>query len=174
MRHFLILLLALPGAAQAGESTLVIPDQGWQISFDAPALTKMGEQNRPGQYVYEANSGKFNLPLYVEDPSCSGGKSHKDFYKCFWPKSSRNPMIVQSTVVATESPGYYKVAYDVEAPWNGQTIKLKNVNYLISYRGKWTDLHISIVEPTEADLTILASFEKSLTYSETGAPKAGG
>jgi hypothetical protein len=106
------------------------------------------------------------LSLFVEDPSCSGGKTHKDFYKCFWPKSSRNPMIVQATVAATEMPNYYKVAYVIEAPFDGRTIKQMNVNFLISYRGKWTDLHISVVEPTAADLAILDVFEKSLSYAE--------
>jgi hypothetical protein len=172
MRCILVLLILISGAAHATQTTLVIPEQGWQLSFDAPALTVMGEENRPGQYVYVANSGKFNLSLYVEDPSCSGGKSHKAFYKCFWPKSSRNPMIVQASVVATEGPKYYKIAYDIEAPLEGRTVKAKNINFLISFRGKWTDLHISVVEPTEEDFAILDAFEKSLNYSETTTAEA--
>jgi len=176
MRWLLLSLLAVSGTAAASETTLEIPGQGWQLSFDAPSLTKVDEHDRPGQYMYEANAGTFNLSLYVEDPSCSGGNSHKDFYDCFWAKSSRNPMIVKPSVVATETPAYYKVAYDVEAPWEGKTVHLKNVNFLISYRGKWTDLHISVVEPTEADLALLTTFEKSLHYSPStaGDPPATG
>ena len=167
MRYALLLLLGLSSAAHAAQTKLVIPGQGWQLAFDAPALKKMGEQDVPGQYAYEANAGKFNLSLYVEDPSCSGGRTHKAFYQCLWPKASRNPMIVKPSVVATEQANYYKVAYDIHAPFQGRMITLKNVNFLISYRGKWTDLHISVVEPTADDLAMLEAFEKSLSYSET-------
>jgi hypothetical protein len=168
MRRILILLLGLSGAAHAVETTLPIPGQGWQVSFDAPELTKVGEQDRPGQYVYVANSGRFNLSLYVEAPSCSGGSRHEDYYNCFWPKSSRNPMIVQSSVRATEGPRYYKVVYDVQAPFEGRTITQRNVNFLIAYRGKWTDLHVSVIEPTSDDLARLEAFEASLDYAEAG------
>jgi len=171
MRHLLFLLLALGSAAQAAPTTMPIPGQNWQISFDAPVLNKMKEQSRPGQFVYVGNAGKFNLSLHVEDPGCSGGTTHRAYYECFWPKASRNPMIAQETVVATEGPRYYKVAFDIHAPWQGRILVLKNLNYLIAYRGKWIDLHVSVVDPQADDLAMLEALEKSLVYDETPAPK---
>jgi len=171
MRFLLALLLALPGIAIAAPATLVIPGQDWQISFDSPPLTKLEESDKPDQYMYFGNSGRFDLSLYVETPSCSGGDTHKAFYQCYWKKASRNPMIVKSSVTATEGPRYYKLAYDVEAALPGGVVKQRNINFLIAYHGKWTDLHVSVVTPTADDLALLDAFEKSLVYGEA-APSA--
>jgi hypothetical protein len=62
------------------------------------------------------------------------------------------------------TPHYYRVAYDIAAPLQGKIIKQRNINYLIAYKGKWTDLHISVVDPTDADSKLLETFEKSLSY----------
>jgi hypothetical protein len=146
---------------------MVIPGQNWQLSFDAPPLAKQKETNYPDQYTYFGNSGRFNLSLYVETPGCNGGNTHEAFYKCFWPNASRNPTIVKKSVNATSGSTYYKVVYDIEVPWKGELIRQHNINFLIAFRGKWTDLHVSVVNPTEADLKMLEAFEKSLGYSES-------
>jgi hypothetical protein len=169
MRVPMLLLLLLPGLASAATTTLPIPGQGWQVSFESPVLTKLEESNQPAQYMYAGYADRFSVSVYVETPGCSGGATHRAFHDCFWPRARRNPTIVKSSVVATEHPGYYKVAYDVEAPVQGRTLRQRNVNYLIAYRGKWTDLHVSVIEPTAEDLAMLDALEKSLAYGEVAA-----
>ena len=167
MARLLVLsLIMLPMIAFAEPTTMVIPEQKWQLSFDAPPLAKQRESNQPGQYMYLGNSDRFTLSLYVETPGCKGGTTHEEFYECFWPKASRNPTIIKESVKKTCGPNYCKVMYDVQAPWEGRFIKQRNISFLIAYHGKWTDLHVSVVEPTENDFTLLDTFERSLSYSE--------
>lgn len=152
--------------ADLSRVTLPIPGQGWHVSFDTPPLMKRNEADSPDQYMYIASSGRFNLSLYVETPSCDGGTGHADFYNCFWPRASRNPQIVEDSVVATSTERFYKVVYDTLTPWKEQMVRQRHINFLFAYRGKWTDLHISIVEPTEVDGELVAAFEESLSYGE--------
>ena len=139
-RFLMVVLWALPVIAFAAPTTMVIPNQNWQLSFDAPPLAKQKESNFPDQYMYFGNSDRFNLSLYLETPGCKGGTTHEDFYECFWPKASRNPTIVKESVKKTCGKNYCKIVYDVEAPWNGQLIRQYNINFLIAYRGKWVSV----------------------------------
>lgn len=157
-------LLATP--ALADPTTLTIPNQGWHVTFDAPPLTKLEESNTPIRYKYRAGAGRFNLSLFVELPGCNGGTTHKAVYDCLWPMMTNNPMLIKSSAVATSTPNFYKIESDAEAKTQNETIRMRNVNYLFYYRGKWMDLHISILQPSSTDLAYLANFEKSLTYGE--------
>lgn len=162
---FVLLLISLNASAEP--TRMVIPNQNWAISFDSPPLNKQKEGAREGQYMYFGNAGRFNLSLYVEDPSCDGGSKHEDYYQCFWPKASQNPYIADESVTHSCQEKFCKVEYDTIVNFGGQTIHQRHINFLIAYRNKWTDLHISIIEPTEDDLQRLVTFEKSLGYSET-------
>lgn len=166
-KFFASILLLISINAIADTTTMIIPSQNWIISFDSPPLTKQKEGVKPGQYMYVGNAGRFNLSLYVEDPSCDGGDKHEDYYQCFWPKSSQNPLIAKESVTYLCKEKYCKVEYDVVANFAGQKIRQHNINFLIAYRGKWIDLHISIVQPTDEDQQILETFEKSLVYGES-------
>lgn len=165
-RFITCILLVVSINALAEPTRMVIPSQNWSISFDSPPLTKQKEGVKPDQYMYFGNSGRFNLSLFVEDPSCDGGNKHEDYYKCFWPKSSRNPLIAKDSVTYSCNEKYCKVEYDVIANFGGQKIHQRNINFLIAYHNKWTDLHVSIIEPTEDDQQTLIAFEKSLEYEE--------
>lgn len=167
MSRFIACILLLVSINALAEPTrMVIPNQNWVISFDSPLLTKQKEGVKPGQYMYLGNAGRFNLSLYVEDTSCEGGDKHEDYYQCFWPKSSRNPLIAKESVTYSCQEKYCKVEYDVIANFDGQQIHQRNINFLIAYHGKWTDLHVSIIQPTEEDQQMLVAFEKSLAYGE--------
>jgi hypothetical protein len=119
--------------------------------------------------MYVGTADRFNLSLYVERPGCAGESTHKANFECFWPKAKRNPMIDQASVKTTTTSDYIKVEYDIKAPFQGKTITLRNINFLFAYQGKWMDLHVSIIEPTASDLSLLKTFEDSLSYGEIAA-----
>jgi hypothetical protein len=159
-----LFLAALPVVVCAAPTTVAIPGQDWQVSFDAPPLVDRREADHPDQYMYVGNAGRFNLSIYVETPGCKGGATNSDFLDCFWPKASRNPVIVKESINKTCGETYCKIAYDVKAPWRGQVSRQVNISFLFAYRGKWTDVHVSVVDPTESDIELLELFEKSLSY----------
>lgn len=161
---FLFLLSLLPAAAHAAPMTVDVPGQGWQLSFDAPSFVDHKEADHPDQYMYLGNSGRFNLSIYVETPGCKGGATNQDFLDCFWPKAGRNPLIVKESIDTRCSETYCRIAYDIKAALRGQPLRQVNRNFLFAYRGKWTDVHVSVVDPTEADLKLLDLFETSLSY----------
>lgn len=164
---FRIALLILASTSAWAESTaLNIPGQGWKVTFDAPSLTKVKEGNTANQYMYFGNADRFNLSLFVEAPTCSGGDSHEDFFKCFWPKASRNPIIKKESVKTMCGDRYCKIVYDAEVNFRGAVIQQRSMNFLFAYRGKWTDVHVSVVNPTADDLKVLETFEDSLTYND--------
>jgi hypothetical protein len=41
---------------------------------------------------------------------------------------------------------------------------MNNINYYFAFRGKWIDVHVSVIQPTPADAAILDAFEASLDY----------
>ncbi len=165
-QYIALLFFFATGMAIAEPATIRIPDQNWKISFDAPVLRKMKESNSPNQYMYFGNANLFNLSLYVETPTCAGGNTHEDFFKCYWPKTSKLAMIKQASVTTSCSEKYCKIAYDAEVTIQGNAIRQRSMNFLFAYRGKWVDVHVSVINPTEEDLALLKKFEASLSYSE--------
>ena len=47
----------------------------------------------------------------------------------------------------------------------GQPIRQRHVHYYFAFRGKWVDVHISIIVPSKEDEEIFAAFDRSLRYS---------
>ena len=165
MKHFAILaflsIFVTPAFAKKVE--VKVPDEGWKIIFDSPPLSNTQHSSKPGGYAYRGNSERFNLSLYVEPPEGTGD-SHEDCYSFYWPQASRNPLIAKDTILKTQTPRFVSVQYDIVTEFEGKPIRSTNINYYFAFRGKWVDVHVSIIEPTSADAKILAEFGKSLEY----------
>ena len=58
--------LAFLGSAGAAPVKVDIPKEGWSIAFDSPSLSKQEESRGDGEYAFRANSGRFNISLFVE------------------------------------------------------------------------------------------------------------
>ena len=158
-----LVAITFPAIAFAENVEVNIPGEGWRISFDAPALSQKQEARRGGDYAFKATSDRFNISLFVEQPQ-GKGDTHRDCYRFYWPQVSRNPMIAKDTAVTSDAAKYVRVQYDIVAELKGQPIRQRNVNYYIAYRGKWIDVHISIIEPTQEDAKIFAAFDTGLSY----------
>jgi hypothetical protein len=157
-------VLAFTGPAIAVPVKVAIPKEGWSITFDSPSLSKREESKGDGEYAFRANSGRFNLSLFVEKPG-GAGKTHRDCYEFYWSQARRNPMIAQDSVQSSETPSYVRVQYDIVTQFQGQPIRQRHVHYYFVYRGKWVDVHISVIVPTKEDEEIFAAFDRSLRYS---------
>jgi hypothetical protein len=138
-----------------------IPNQEWVIAFECPQLANMEEKYSDGNYGFRANSGLFNLSLFVETPM-GPGKEHKDCHAYYWALAKKNPAIAMDTVAAVQNANYSRDQYDTVEKFQGKTLRMRNVNYYIAYSGKWIDIHISFVEPTPADENIFTTFDSSL------------
>ena len=85
------LFLVVPATLFAGQITIPIPNQGWKITLDAPPFAiQQGQQQGPN-FVFRANSGKFNLSIFVEPQAKPGGS--KECYEYYCALSQRNPLI---------------------------------------------------------------------------------
>ena len=157
-------LIVTGACAVAQPISIPIPDQGWSIHLDAPALMqKQGQQDGPN-YVYRANGGRFNLSIFVEPQAAAGGR--KECYEFYWPKASRNPYIDKASVKVSNTEKYYRVEYMIAVAANGKLARQSNVNYYFQSEGKWVDMHISFIEPTKEDETAIAAFDKVLSYGK--------
>jgi hypothetical protein len=56
------------------------------------------------------------------------------------------------------------VQYDIVSEFRGRPVRQRHVHYYVAFRGKWIDVHISIIEPSEEDAGIFAAFDRSLSY----------
>jgi hypothetical protein len=166
MLRLTLALLALPLVATAEVVSIPVPDQGWQITLDTPHFAQKAGQKQGPNYVYQANSDKFNLSIYVEPPAKAGG--NKECYEHYWALASRNPLISKPTVKVSNTDKYYRVEYDLSI---GGGLAHKNVNYYFLSNGKWVDIHISIIDAKKEDAAIFAAFDKGLSY---GPLKPGG
>jgi hypothetical protein len=149
--------------AAADPFSVEIPGLGWRISFDAPPLGQIRDERLGPDYTWRANSGRFNISLFVEEPA-NPGRTNKDSYAFYWPKGRRNPLIDQSTVEVTQTSRYVRVQYVIRAPYRGSSVPMMNVNYYFAHRGRWVDVHISVIGITENDVDIIRRFDESLSY----------
>ncbi len=159
----LAFVLAFAGSAIAVPVKVEIPKEGWSIAFDSPSLSRQQESKGDGEYAFKANSGRFNLSLFVEKPA-GAGQTHRDCYEFYWSQAGRNPMIARDSVVNSETPKYVRVRYDIVTEFQGQPIRQRHVHYFFAFRGKWVDVHISVIVPTREDEEIFAAFDRSLRY----------
>ncbi len=159
----LAFVLVFAGSAIAVPVKVEIPKEGWSIAFDSPSLSRQQESKGDGEYAFKANSGRFNLSLFVEKPT-GAGQTHQDCYEFYWSQAGRNPMIARDSVVSSETPKYVRVQYDIVTEFQGQPIRQRHVHYFFAFRGKWVDVHISVIVPTREDEEIFAAFDRSLRY----------
>lgn len=157
-----LLFLVCPAFAET--VSIPVSDQGWSIRVDAPPFEKKTGGDQGPNYVYKANSGRFNLSFFVEPKA--GGDSHKECFEHYWPMASRNPLIDKSTIQISNTDSYYRVAYDIVVPPKPPYGPLvhRNVNYFFAFEDKWVDVHISILKPEAADAKLLATFDQGLKY----------
>ena len=161
---FTICLLTLASVSSwAAEIVITVISQGWQISFDGPTLVKESPSYEGGGFQYKANSGRFNVSVFVEKPAKPTG-SNQDCYSHYWPMASRNPMIVASSVKHTSSKTFERVQYTIPGEYQGARFTQANVNYFFAYKGKWMDVHISIIEPKGDDVQLLQQLDNTLAY----------
>ena len=143
-----------------------IPDQGWQITFDAPVVTKVKETNSQTQYYFSGNSDRFNLSLTVETPSCPG-ESLEDNYKCILQKIESIPGVVRQSISAEKRPTNIQVSYIIYAPVGGRAIKVMNTHVLFAHKARWGDLHASVVTPTMQEVAMLLGLGDRFAYSDS-------
>lgn len=148
----------------AGRIEIEIPDEGWSVSFVAPPLRESQERRQGDNYAFMAKAGRINLSVFVEPPQKKGG-SHKDCADYYWHLAQRNPAITQDPPpTITEAPDYVRVVYQAVVDAGPLRVHQTNANYYFSFRDKWVDVHISVLEPTPEDADILEAFDRSLSY----------
>lgn len=151
---------------QADTVTLAIPGQGMNVSFDAPAVTKLKETSSPQQYQYVANADRLNISLFVGAPNCFGAITADANLKCMLPKLGQIPGFVKETVSVDKLPNGLQLSYLVYAPVGDQAIKVLNTHLLFAFNGKWGDFHASMVKPSPAEMAMLMGIGDTLKYVE--------
>lgn len=164
LRYAFLPFCLMPFQAMAETTTLVIPDQGWALTFEAPPLRPVRETDSNDHYMYSANANNFAISLYVDTPACTGGESHEAVLNCFWPKAGKDPLINQASVSKSCSQQYCKISYDFENTFQGAPIRQKHIHFLFAYRERWSNLHAAVSNPTENDLKLLEAFASSVSY----------
>ena len=168
----IILLMGCPATAFSEFVTIDIPEAGWGITFDAPTLSKPEDSRRGSDYAFRALSDRFNISIFVEEPTAIGN-THTDSYNFYWSKVSPNPNIDIPSIATTETPEYVRVQYLSTLNFQGEPFRQKHVNYYFAFGGKWVDVHISIINATSSDESILKTFDQSLSYRNFSPDKSG-
>lgn len=148
----------------AGRIEIEIPGEGWSVSFVTPPLEETQEKRRGENYAFMGKVGRFNLSVFVEPPQKKGG-SHKDCADYYWDLAQRNPAITEDPPpTITEDPEYVRVVYQAVVDAGPLRVHQTNVNYYFSFRDKWVDIHISVLEPGPEDAQIFEAIDHSLSY----------
>ena len=151
-----------------GEPTVMqIPNQGWQVRFDAPPVSKISERLNPAQYYFIGNAGRFNLSLTVETPDCPGEITAADNYRCMIRKIERVPDLVRQTITTEKRANNVQVSYLTYAPVAGQMVKIMNTHVLFAYKGRWGDLHGSVVRPTPEEVAMLLALGDRFEHADS-------
>jgi len=157
-----VALLSACGSVFAESQSIPIIGLGWTLTVDAPAFATKKEKPGDGGFTFQANSGNFNLSVFVETPAKVGG--NKECFDFYWAKASRNPLIDKLSVETGSNAKFHRVQYTMNS--KDQAFTVKHVNYYFAFEGKWIDVHISITNPTARDRGLIAAFDKGLGYAK--------
>lgn len=164
LRYVFLPFCLMPFQVLAETTTLVIPDQDWAVTFDAPPLRPVREADSNDHYMYSGNANNFAVSLYVDTPACKDEDSHEAALNCFWAKAGKDPLINQASVAKSCNQQYCKISYEFENSFQGAPIRQKHIHFLFAYRGRWANLHAAVSNPTEHDLKLLETFSGSVSY----------
>jgi hypothetical protein len=162
----LLATLFASAASQADELRIPVPAEGWALKLAGPAFKKADVANVTEGRVYVGTSGKFNVSLHVTPPMCEGGDAPDNIYRCFGERMQSVPYIIGSTIRAQKMADGVQVMYMMDAPAGEWKKRVFNINVVFARKGKWGDLHISVVEPEKADLEQALNMAKSLSFSD--------
>jgi hypothetical protein len=171
MRRFVpLILLLLAADAWAEKTVLSIPGKG-QISFEAPPLIKLKEVSGSSRYEYQASSAgtdkeRVRVSVLVEPTECGYGQTTKDITRCFLEQSDQIPGLVKESRNTECSEQSCTVVYMVAAREAEKDFRQLHINLVFSYRKGWGHVHLSVVNPTEADVVQLLTFPSSVSYKE--------
>ena len=154
----------VPSAATSALETarIEVPDEGWSLSFQAPGLTQQKQATGKGGFQWMANATPFVISFFAETPA--GGPTHQACFDHYWALSSRNPTLDKSSISISRTPTYHRVQYDCRGTYQGRPYLQRNVNYFFAFRGRWMDLHVSVLNPTGEGDGIFEGFDRSLNY----------
>lgn len=167
MRRLVALLgLLLPPLAFAGPTVLSARDMGWEVRFEAPATEKLEEQSTPAAYHYLGNAGKFNLSLFIESPQCSGGASSENQIRCFLGRVEHLPGLVKQSIRMNQLPKAVQISYLQYGQVGETAVKVLHSHILFADKGKWGDLHGSIVRPDTSEIATLLALGDGFSFTD--------
>ena len=167
MKKIIASLLCLACAAAHAEPTVMpIPELGWELRFDAPATTRIDEERGAQTYRYVGSADRFNLSLHLAGPRCAGGVALEDQVKCFAGRIGAVPGLVTESIKVNRIARGAQVTYLVYAPVDGKRIKMMHTHLLFADKGKWGDLHASVVQPTTDEIAMLLGLGDRFDFSD--------
>jgi hypothetical protein len=166
MKKTIATLAFLACAASHAEPTVMrIPELGWEVRFDAPATSKIAEERSAQAYHYAGNADRFNLSMFLENPNCPGGVALEDHVKCFAGRIGAVPALVTQSIQVNRIARGVQVTYVTYAPVDGKQIKMMHTHLLFADKGKWGDLHASVVKPTTDEIAMLLGLGDRFDFS---------
>jgi hypothetical protein len=85
--------------------------------------------------------------------------------KCFAGNISRLPGLVKETIKVDRIAHGAQLTYLVYAPVNGTMVKMLHTHLLFAGKGKWGDLHASVIQPTTDEIAMLLGLGDSFDFS---------
>lgn len=160
---FLVLHLA---GANAEEQTIVVPGEGWRITFDAPQLTRRPFPPNVRGGVFSGSAGLFQVTFFVDRPWCEGPDTHENLYACFQKNMAANRYVLPDSVRGnTTRYGVQTMSFArVPTPYGVGTNM--GMHLLFARNGKWADFHASFASPTPDDVKALAAIMASIRVED--------
>jgi len=165
-------LLALPlllaaGLAGAESRTLPVPDQDWSLTFDTPPLVERSSPDPAMHPLFLGGAGRLNVSAFAEAPRCPGPDTPDSVLTCFLASHKSNPTVDWSST-KTERLDADRVLFTWAAriPYNGRVYRQANANVLFARKGRWVDVHLSYIEPTDDDVEQLARMARTVKAAD--------
>ena len=155
--------LLLCTSALADPLTIPVPGAGWGIQLNAPKLSPFPD----GQAgIYSGHADRLQLSFFAEPPHCMGGDSNENLYNCFATQLQKSPIVLWDSERANTAANGVHVMYMSQMAVAGQKFSAFNIDVLFAHKGKWADLHASIISPQEADVSKLMALADSVVVAD--------
>lgn len=157
--------ILFPLLAFANPTALTAKEIGWQVKFEAPPTERIEEQSTSNFYRYVGSTGNFNISLYIESPQCAGDASSGNQLRCFFSRIEQVPGVVKQSIRTSKLPNAVQVSYLTYARTGDAAVKVLHSHILFADKGKWGDLHGSVVKPDASEIAMLLALGDAFSFT---------
>ena len=142
MKNFIVLLLTVTGYANAENTYITMPNEGWTLLLDTPPITSSKNDVKNRMVRYMGSSIETGITISVNS-NTDAASSNKECFDTYWQKAQQNPVMVKTSIDTSNNKTAYYASHQSEGEYRGKAFKTANGHAYFVKGGLCIDVHVS-------------------------------